>query len=67
MQNPDIKNTLIDREHNMTYHIMAYRKTTYEESIAAIRSYHSQPQFRRRKTPMKNKVITIVTIIGYNE
>jgi len=66
MQEPNIRSSIRDEEHNMTYHVMAYRKLSREELVWQVRSYHSQPRFRRRKTPERNKVITILTIIGFD-
>lgn len=54
---------MIDEEHNMTYHVMAYRTLSREEVIGAIRAYHLQRK-GRRKTPERNKIITIVTVLG---
>ncbi|HVZ63401.1 MAG TPA: hypothetical protein VG936_02345 [Lacunisphaera sp.] len=64
MENPGVKSTMLDEEHNVTFHFMAYRKLDEAEMIRAIRAYRSQPEFRRRKNPERNKVITIITHVG---
>lgn len=66
MEQPNVRSTIRDEEHNMTYHVMAYRPLTREELIQSVRVYHSQPRFRRRKTPERNKVITIISVIGHD-
>ena len=64
MEQPSIRSSIRDEAHNMTYHVMAYRPLTREELVQSVRVYHSQPRFRRRKTPERNKVITIISVIG---
>jgi hypothetical protein len=61
---PSVRTTATDKPNNVTYHVMAYRKLTDDEMMMAIRLYHSQPKVRRRKTPLRNKVITIISILG---
>ena len=64
---PTVKHTVRDNEHNVTYHVMAYRKLTNREVMIGIRMYHSQPKQRRRKTPVRDKVITIISLIGLHD
>jgi hypothetical protein len=64
MQGPDVRSTLRDDANNMTYHVIAYRALSREELIRCVGQYHAQPSVRRRKTPLRNKVIEIHTIIG---
>ena len=64
MQGPIIKSTITDEEANVTYHVRAYRPLARDEMIATIRYYHSQASLRRRKTPLHNKVIAIITTLG---
>ena len=61
MQIPDVRNTIRDEDNNVTYHVMAYRDLTREEMIVSVRHFLAQPKNRRRKTPLKNKVVTILT------
>ena len=61
---PDVRNTVRDEEHNVTYHIMAYRTLSKEEMILTVRQYLAQPRLRRRKTRERHKVITILTVHG---
>jgi hypothetical protein len=64
MQPPDICNTLRDGTNNMTYHVMAYRKLSEAEVLGSVGSYLARPEIRRRKTPLRNKTVTIITIYG---
>jgi hypothetical protein len=64
MQMPNIRTSIRDEECNVTYHFMGYRELTRDEMIMGVRHYLSQPQHRRRKTPIRNKEITIITSIG---
>lgn len=62
MQAPNIKNTLIDPERNITYHVMAYRKLSERELLQAVR--YSVSQLKRK--PKKGSVNTIITVIGFD-
>ena len=64
MQMPHVRNTIRDEDNNVTYHVMAYRDLTREEMIVSVRYFLTQPKNRRRKTPLKNKVVTILTSHG---
>jgi hypothetical protein len=64
MQLPDVRNTIKDERNNVTYHVMAYRQLAQAEMVQSVRLFHAQPKIRRRKTPLKNKVITILTVHG---
>ena len=44
MKKPDIRSTLRDEEHNMTYHVVAYRKLNELEMIETIKMYMAQPK-----------------------
>jgi hypothetical protein len=61
---PDIRNTIVDKPNKVTYHILAYRRLTTAEMVQSVQMFLSQPKQRRRKTPLRNKVITILTIHG---
>ena len=64
MRMPDVRSTIKDSQCNMTYHFLAYRPLTREEMVRGVAMYRSQPKVRRRKTPEKNKVVTIITVHG---
>jgi len=64
VQDPDIETVVRDSKNNLTFRIMAYRKLTEFEVQSTIGNYLSQPKIRRRKTPVRNKEITIITVIG---
>ncbi len=64
MQGPDVRSTLRDDANNMTYHVVAYRALSREELLRCVRHYYAQLSVRRRKSPLRNKVIEIHTIIG---
>lgn len=64
MQAPSIRHTRRDAGNNVTYHVMAYRRLSDVEVAQSIRLYMSQATVRRRKTRLRNKVITIMTVIG---
>jgi hypothetical protein len=64
MEQPNVRSSIRDAENNVTYHVMGYRPLTRQELVQTVRVYLSQPRFRRRKTPQKNKIITIITVIG---
>jgi len=67
MEGPSITNTVRDEEHNMTYHVMAYRKLTEAEVAMSVRFYLSQPKQRRRKKPERDKIITILSSLGLRD
>lgn len=64
MQPPDVRTSIKDEENNVTYHVLAYRKLSRAELVQSVRAYHAQPKQRRRKKPLKNAQITIITIHG---
>lgn len=64
MDPPSIKHTVRDRVNNVTYHVMAYRPLTKAEVMQGVSLYLSQPEQRRRKKPVRDKVITILSLIG---
>lgn len=64
MEQPSVCSSIRDAENNVTYHVMAYRPLTRQELAQTVRAYRSQPRFRRRKTPERNKIITIISVIG---
>ena len=64
MDGPSIRNTLRIPKHNMTYHVMAYRTLTRKELLESVAQFLAQPKIRRRKTPLRNQTITILTVHG---
>lgn len=67
MKAPNVQNTYRDDENNMTYHVLAYRKLTRDELLFYVSQYLSQPKIRRRKTPERDKTISISTSVGARE
>jgi hypothetical protein len=64
MQSPDVETKMRDSKNNLTFRIMAYRKLSQGEVSPTIASYLSQPKIRRRKTPLRNQEIVIITVFG---
>lgn len=65
MEAPNIKSTLNDKKNAVTYHVLAYRKLSAEEILNAVRAFKRTKQGKKRAK--KGSVITIMTIIGYND
>ena len=61
---PHIRNTLIDPECNVIYHVMAYRKLSDDELEQRVRIYLSRGKNRKRRVE-RNKEIEIQTVIGF--
>lgn len=64
MQMPNVESTIRDAEHNVTYRVLAYRHLSRAEFVASVRMFHAQPKTRRRKRPIRDKEITIITLHG---
>jgi len=64
MPMPDVATSIKDERHNVTYCVLAYRSLTQAEMVLSIRQFHAQPKIRRRRTPLKNQTITIITVHG---
>lgn len=64
MEMPDIRHTVRDERNRVTYHVMAYRRLTREETLLSVRHFLAQPKVRRRKTPLRNQIVTILTLHG---
>jgi hypothetical protein len=64
MKKPDIRSTLHDEEHNMTYHVVAYRKLNHLEMVETVKLYLSQPHILRRKTRERNMTVTTNSLLG---
>jgi hypothetical protein len=63
MNPPNVKKTVRDEKHNVTIHILSYRELTREETAFQI-GYWRANAMKRRKTEIRNKTITIETVIG---
>jgi len=64
MKKPDVRSTLRDEEHNMTYHVVAYRKLNELEMVETVKLYLAQPRILRRKTRERNKTVTTNALLG---
>jgi hypothetical protein len=64
MKKPDIRSTLRDEEHYMTYHVVAYRKLSGLEMIETVKLYLAQPRILRRKTHERNRTVTTNSLLG---
>lgn len=61
---PSVITSLYDADYNVTYDVVAYRQLTPEELRKAVQQFRDEPKVMQRKTPMRNRTITIVTHIG---
>jgi len=64
MEQPNIINTLVDSEKNITYEVVAYRKLSREELVLAVRHFYAQKKKPRVRPGQK---VRIISIIGYND
>ena len=64
MKKPDILSILHDAEHNMTYHVLAYRKLSELEMVQTVKLYLTQPKILKRKTHERNKTVTTRSLMG---
>lgn len=58
---PNVRNSLHDRNSEVTYHVMAFRQISRQELLFAVRAYLGS---KGKKKPMKGEEITIITLIG---
>jgi len=63
MEMPNVDNVILDRERNIHYHVLAYRRLTPSEMSAAVRVCLAQKKGRLKK----NSTVTIVSLIGHDE
>jgi hypothetical protein len=63
MEAPNVRNVLNDPTNKVKYHVMAYRSLTRAELL------HSVAQYLRsaKKKPKANTLVTIITIIGFDQ
>ncbi|MGH7269263.1 MAG: hypothetical protein ACREJ3_02435 [Polyangiaceae bacterium] len=66
MHRPNVENVLRDEQYNVTYRVLAYRRLTRVELLSNVGMFHAQPKNRRRKRPITDKEITILTLNGAN-
>lgn len=64
MKQPDIRSVLYDAEHNMTYHVVAYRQLSELEMVQTVGHYLAQPKILKRKTHERNKTVTTRSLMG---
>jgi hypothetical protein len=64
MKKPDILSILHDAEHNMTYHVLAYRKLSELEMVQTVKLYLAQPKILKRKAHERNKTVTTRSLMG---
>jgi len=64
MDTPNVKTTMRSREQNFVFHVMAYRVLTESEMIYALKKWMKINHFK--KIP-KNKEVTFITILGFDE
>jgi hypothetical protein len=64
MKKPSILSVLHDAEHNMTYHVLAYRKLSELEMVQTVKLYLSQPKILKLKARERNKTVTTNALMG---
>lgn len=64
MEQPTIVNTLNDPTRGVVYHVRAYRTLTRNELLQSVALYLRS---KKNKHPKKGTVVTIISIIGFNE
>jgi hypothetical protein len=64
MMLPHIKHLARDSESNVTFEVMAYRSLSRVEVVEAVRAFRAQPKVRRRRKPLRDATITILTLYG---
>ena len=63
MKDPIIQNTVHDKNNNVTINFAAYRRLTPQEVAEQIALFRSKP----KNCKLKNKTVTIITVIGAND
>jgi len=64
VESTSVRSTMRDEAHNVTYHVMASRPLTRTEVYDAIMRFQAQRKSKRRKSPLRDRTITISTIRG---
>jgi len=63
MKQPDIVSTIVDKERDITYRVVAYRQLTRDELVMSVRHFHAQ----KKKPKVKpGQTVTIVSVIGFD-
>jgi len=63
MEAPNVLNVVNDQARGVKYHVMAYRRMTRAELLQAVAMYLS----RAKKKPKAGTLVTLVTIIGFDQ
>ncbi|MET0625727.1 MAG: hypothetical protein ABW250_22520 [Pyrinomonadaceae bacterium] len=66
MQQPNVRNVILDKKRDVRYEIIAYRKLTQAEMEEAVASLWRQLRRKRLKLPKKGDRFIIETIIGFD-
>ena len=66
MEAPNVKNTIVDKEKNIRFDIMAYRKLSPAEMTEVVVSHVADLRRKRKWKPKPGDRFIIVTIIGYD-
>jgi hypothetical protein len=64
MENPNVISTIVDKEKDIRFDIVAYRKLTRAEMIQAVSEFYNQKKMPKKLKP--GSTIKIITIIGYD-
>lgn len=64
MPMPDTVTEIKDKKNNFTFRVRAYRKITPQEMTESYADWYRQ---RDKRWSYKNKIIEVVSIIGYDE
>ena len=64
MEMPNVRSTITDASSGVSYHVLAYRKLSQSEVVAAARHYHLTRKSRKRLKP--GTQITIISVLGYD-
>ncbi len=64
MQMPNIVTEMKDKRNNFTFRVRAYRKLSPQEMKVSYVDWYRQ---RDKRRSYKNKIIEVVSIIGYDE
>lgn len=64
MEAPAVLNVVNDRARGVKYHVMAYRQMTRVELLQAVAMYLRS---NKGKHPKRGSLVTVVTIIGFDE
>jgi len=60
---PTVKNTLVQKDGNIRYEVMAYRTLSQRELLGAVSTFVNM----MRRKPKKNTVYTVISTIGMRD